>query len=289
MKIQYKLALLALVLSLWPQSVSADGILLSWSASAVPGITEQAFNAARQLSVEAILKKNLEVSSWPDAFLAMVGAAQHKEDRILLKGLVAQVTNKAKVEMKATNRLIIWERISSGEIQFEGKGYQVTDDLFTVAGRANWMLRTLTKRTFGYIRPSTSEEELSRLQDKWARWLAGENVEEYQDQYPSAEKGLGEIRSPEALEALIVSLKPTPEKEKLTKDCLNRLYHIDKLPDDPASPAALCNPDKYTFSYLAVITGVKDKHEYGWWKDWWDTNRNQLTWNPDKGSFEIKK
>lgn len=283
------LTLLLLILCLLSQTVNADGILLSWSARDVPGITEQSFNAAKQLRVEEILKKNLEASSWADAFLLMVGANAHKEDKTLLKGLASQIANKSKVELKATNRLIIWERITSGEIQFEGKGYQISDDLFTVAGRANWMLRNLTKKNFGYVKPSILEEELSKLQQKWMRWLSGEQVEEFQNQYTTSEKGLEEIRSPEALEALIVSLKPTSEKEMLTKDCLKRLYNTDKLPDDPNSPAALCSPDKYTHGYLAAITGIKDKHGYVWWKNWWDTNKNQLAWNREKGIFEARK
>jgi len=284
-----KLILLAFTFCLFPQIVNADGILISWSTRDVPGITEQSFNAAKQLKPDEILKKNLAVDSWADTFLLMVGANSHKEDKSLLQGLISQLSNKSKVELKATNRLIIWERITSGEIQFEGKGYQVGDDLFTVAGRANWMLRNLTKKNFGYVKPQTSEAELARLQQNWTRWLNGEQVEEYQDQYASPEKGLEEIKSIEALEALIVSLKPTGEKEKLTKDCLKRLYNTDTLPDDPNSPATMCSPDRYTNSFLGVITGIKDKHDYAWWKNWWDTSKNQLVWNREKGMFEVRK
>jgi hypothetical protein len=289
MRIKLKLALLVLISCLLSPRVYADGILLSWSTRDVPGVTEQSFNAAKLFSVEQIQKKNLEVTSWADVYLLMVGASQHKDDKALLKTLVSQISNKAKVDLKSTNRLIIWERITTGEIQFEGKGYQASDDLFTVAGRANWMLRNLTKKNFGHVKPNTSEEELSKLQQKWTRLLGGEQVEEYQDPYPTSEKGLSEIRSPEALEALIVSLAPTSGKERLTKDCLTRLYHLDKLPDDPTSPAALCSPDKYTHSYLAVITGIKDNHDFAWWKKWWDTNKTQLVWNREKGTFDVRK
>lgn len=289
MKTTFTVLLLALSLGLLSFTAYADGILLSWSTRDVPGITEQSFNAAKQLKAEEILKKNLEVSSWADSFLLMVGANSHKEDQSLLKGLIAQITNNSKVELKATNRLIIWERITSGEIQFEGKGYQVSDDLFTVAGRANWMLRNLTQKNFGYVKPLTSDEELAALQQKWTRWTSGEQVEEYQDPYPSPAKGFEEIRSFAALEALIVSLRPTSEKEQLTKDCLRRLYNTDKLPDDPDSPLALCSPDRYTYIYLPVITGIKDHREYTWWKSWWETNKNQLAWNREKGIFEVKK
>jgi hypothetical protein len=68
--------------------------------------------------------------------------------------------------------------------------------------------------------------------------------EDVQEMYAYSQKGLQEIRSPEALEALINSLKPTPEKERLTVDCLKRTYKVDKLPDDPNAPASLCSPDR---------------------------------------------
>jgi hypothetical protein len=289
MRTKFKLTLLALILCLLAQIAYGDGRLLSWSPADVPGVTEQSFDAAKLLSVDEIPKKNLEVTSWADAFLLMVASNQHKDDKTLMKALTSQISNQAKVDLKSTNRLIIWERITTGDIQFEGKGYQISDDLFTVAGRANWMLRNLTKKNFGYVRPNSSEAELAGLQQKWTRLLAEETVDEYQNPYPTSEKGLEEIRSPEAIEALIVSLAPAGEKEKLTKDCLTRLYHLDKLPDDPDSPAAFCNPDKYTHSYLAVVTGIKDKHDFAWWKKWWDTNKSQLLWNPAKGTFDLKK
>ncbi len=38
-----------------------------------------------------------------------------------------------------------------GQDSFEGKGYQVSDDLFTVAVRASCMLRNLTKKNYGVV------------------------------------------------------------------------------------------------------------------------------------------
>lgn len=288
MRNRFKLALFLFTLIFISRFAYADGILLAWSARDVEGITEESFNAAKQMSVADILKKNLSVTSWPETFLLMVGANQNKQNKDLLKGLVSQLTNRTKSNLKATSMLIVWERISSGEIMFEGKGYQVEDDLFTVAGRANWMLRNLTGKNFGHVKLKTTEEELGKLQQKWSRWLNGEQVEEYRSEYVSAEKGLEELRSPEAVEALVTSLKPGGEKERLTKDCLKRLYNLDKLPDDPNAPAALCSPDKYTHNYLKVITGIEDRHDYAWWKSWWDTNRNQFAWNRAKAIFEVK-
>ena len=103
----------------------------------------------------------------------------------------------------------------------------------------------------------------------------------------TSQKGLQEIRTPEALEALISSLNPTTEKEKLTVECLRRTYKIDKLPDDPNAPASLCNPDRYVHGYLAVISEMKDRHDYTWWNSWWARNKTNLKWNPQKGEFEV--
>jgi hypothetical protein len=219
----------------------------------------------------------------------MVGASQQNEDKGLMKALITQLTNKAKTELKSTSRLIIWERITSGEILFEGKGLQISDDLFTVAGRANWMLRNLAKKNFGYVRPSTSEEELIKLQQKWSHWLSGEQVDEYQNPYATSIEGLEEIRSLEAVEALIVSLSPTSEKESLAKNCRERVSRLGKPPDDSDEPVVLCNPDSYTNRYLTVVTGIKDRHDYAWWKKWWDTSKNLLAWDRENGIFDVKK
>ena len=289
MKNRFKIGLLILICCILEFRTLADGILVSWSARDVEGVTEQTFNAAKQLGVEDIIKKNLSVHSWPDAFLLMVAANQHKEDKRLLAGLTSQITDKAKSSLELTSKLIIWERITSGEILFEGKGYRISDDIFAAAGRSNWILRNLTKKNFGYIKPETSADELQKLQQKWTRWLKGDPVEEYRNMYESTEKGLEEIRSLEALEALIISLKPNNAKDKLTKDCLRRLYSTDKLPDDPSSPASLCNPDVYTHRYLTIVTGIKDKHDHTWWSKWLDTNKDRLEWNREKGMFEVKK
>src|SRR5262245_61568236 len=94
----------------------ADGILLSWSARDVPGLTEQAFNDAKQWSAEQIAQKNLTASSWTDAFLLMVAANPKKDDKQLIAGMISQLTNSKATKLTNTSRLIVWERITSGEI-----------------------------------------------------------------------------------------------------------------------------------------------------------------------------
>ncbi len=181
--------------------------------------------------------------------------------------------------------MIIWERITLGDILFEGKGMQVTDDLFSVAGRANWILRMTTRHKFGYVRPHQKAAELKALRDRWQKWLDGEAIADVPDSFPTTDKGLEEFRSPEALEALIVSLRPSDAKAGVTKACLASLYHLDELPADPANPAMLCSPDTYTTGYLAVLTDVEGPHDAAWWAMWWSSQRGKLTWDEKAGKF----
>lgn len=296
----FKPALFLVLFFFFAQNVCADDIVMSWSVKDVQGINDSAIDAATHLSVEEIEKKNLTVTSWPGAFLLMVGANQHKAEQALHRALVAQLTDKTKVDLKETSKLIIWERITTGEILFEGQGYQINDDLFTVAGRANWMLRNTTKQNFGYVKPNTSAEELATLQQKWTRWLKGEQVEEYRDEYDLSGKGFSEVKrgltSLEALEALITALKPSQGEEKRQKETsrekceetMRGLYGMSRMNVD-THMLEVCHPNMLTQVYLALITGIKDKHDYDWWKKWWETNKNQLVWNQEKSIFKIRK
>lgn len=278
----------ALIFILSGSKAFADGRLLSWSFQDVQGVTESTFNEAKSIKPDKLAEKNLAVKSWADAFLLMVGATVYKDDAAVRKALVSQLTNSSKVSLEKTSRLIIWERIISGEILFEGKGYQCDDDLFTVAGRANWVLRNLTKKNFGFVTPASTTADLEQLQKKWNQYLGGEAVIEYQTPYESAEKGMSELRSPAAIEALIVSLNANPAKASLTKDCLKKIYNLSEMPKD-GGPPAMCDPDTMTHRYLAIMTDVEGMHDHAWWKTWWDTNKNNLGWDKVKARFFVKK
>lgn len=45
------------------------------------------------------------------------------------------------------------------------------DDLFTVAGRANHILKRITGQHFGNVLPNPDKEWLKKLQNRWAYWL----------------------------------------------------------------------------------------------------------------------
>lgn len=49
------------------------------------------------------------------------------------------------------------------------------DDLFTVAGRANHLLKVLTQEDFGNVLPNPDKEYLKKLQNRWAYWTMNLN------------------------------------------------------------------------------------------------------------------
>jgi hypothetical protein len=283
------LLIIALLVSF---SAAADGILVSWSPSNLTGMTKEKFDDAKTWTTSDILTRNTAAASWPDTYLLLVAASQHKEDKNFIRDLIKQITDGTEVKLQLTSRLIIWERITKGDILFEGKGMQVDDDLFKVAGRANFILRNITKSNFGLVALTSSPGDLSDLQSRWMAYAEGKNPAPYQDPYETKDKGLSEIHSLHALEALVASLKPSPEKEALTKACLKKIYQLDEMPKEKGSSASYCDPDTYTFSYLAILTGDKkydEKKNYEWWLKWWQDNKNKLTWNKEKAIFEVSK
>ena len=65
---------------------------------------------------------------------------------------------------------IIWERIVSKDLPFYGHGWVVSDDLFSIAGRASWVLSEITGQRFGKVTPSSTPKELKHLAEEWAKW-----------------------------------------------------------------------------------------------------------------------
>jgi len=264
----------------------ADGVLISWSPKDLEGMTEEYFESSKSWTIDQILEKNLTATEWPEVYLLLIAAMQH--DKEIFDPLVNQLNNLEVERLRKTSRLIIWERITTNEILFEGKGLQVDDDLFTVGGRANWILRTISKKNFGVVKPDITPKDLKGIQKKWKAWFKGKEVVEYSSPYETDITGLSEIRSKEALEALIKSLEIRTDKTSLIKECLKRIYDLEEMPKDPSSSANFCNPDNYTYGYLVTLTGVEEQNSYEWWKEWWLKNKDALQWNSVEGTFELK-
>jgi hypothetical protein len=89
----------------------------------------------------------------------------------MIPELIRRLTDKREVGLANTADLIIMERIQSGDLEFYGHGGVAYDDLFTVAGRANHLLKTITGEDFGSVSMYSTAEDLKKLQNRWVWWL----------------------------------------------------------------------------------------------------------------------
>lgn len=84
--------------------------------------------------------------------------------------LIKLIENPKMVGLGGYADLIIWERIQSKDLPFYGHGWVVPDDLFSVAGRASWILREITGQQFPAVSMKSTPEELKQLSGMWAKW-----------------------------------------------------------------------------------------------------------------------
>ncbi|KXH79722.1 hypothetical protein AU378_20075 [Chryseobacterium kwangjuense] len=264
---------------------------MSWGQQTIEGLTEEKFNAAQKLSAEQLLSKNITDASWCEIFLTLNSSINNQsKNSEYLKALTGQITNKAITSIEGTSKLIIWERITSGEILFEGKGLVVENDLFSVAGRANQLLQNMTKKNFGYVTSSSTDDDLKIIQNKWVKFISNQPVDEYR---PAEFKGsaIPEASSLKAIEALIISIQNNPKKDALTKKCLQKIYKLDEMPKEKG-PALYCSPDTHSYAYLSMLLGDKKRDETKdalWWKKFWDENHGKLAWDNEKGFYIVAK
>jgi hypothetical protein len=88
----------------------------------------------------------------------------------VIPDLIKLLENPKVVGLEGYADLIIWERIVSKDLPFYGHGWVVPDDLFSIAGRASWILSEITGLRFGNVTPRSTPEELKHLSEAWANW-----------------------------------------------------------------------------------------------------------------------
>ncbi|MCD1118683.1 hypothetical protein [Chryseobacterium turcicum] len=266
-------------------------LLTSWSQQNIENYTKEMYDEAQKLSTSQLLEKNLNDQYWSEVFLTLNASVNnYTKDTDYQKALALQISNASETKLKGTSRLIIWDRIASGDILFEGKGLVLENDLFLVAGRANQILQNLTKKNFGYVSIHSTKEDVETLKNKWQNYLNNKPVDEYKPIELSKSK-IPEISSLSAVKALIISLQPNSQKDQLTKNCLKRIYKLDEMPKEKGAHS-YCNPDTSTFSYLAMLLGDEKFDETknaAWYLKFWNDNQKQLIWNSEKGYYEVKK
>lgn len=279
------------ILLLFSSKLFSQKVLTAWSQQTIENYTKEMYDAAQKLSSSELLDKNLNDKSWSAVFLTLNASANNfSKDTSYLKLLAEQVTNISEVKLEGTSRLVIWDRIVTGEIIFEGKGLVIENDLFKVAGRANQILQSLTKKNFGNVTINSNQKELDDLKKKWLDFLSNKEVEPFKPIEFKNSK-ISEITSLVAIDALIISLQDNTQKNFITKKCLKNIYKLDEMPSDKSSPAIFCNPDTYTLMYLKMLFGFKkedEKSDAKWWLDLWNNKKDKIVWSTEKGNFVIE-
>lgn len=284
--------IIVLLLSFFCHSLYSQKILTSWSQQNIENYTKEMYDEAQKLTSVQLIDKNLNDKSWSAVFLTLNASLNnYTNDMDYLKSLANQITNKTETKLEGTSRLIIWDRVISKDITFEGKGLIIDNDLFTVSGRANQILQNLTKKNFGYVTINSTEKELENLKTNWLNFLSDKKVEQFKPIEFEKSK-IPEITSLKAINALIISLQESPIKEAITKNCLKNVYKLDELPKEKDSPAIYCNPDSYTYSYLALLFGdqkLDESKNANWWLKFWKDHNKDLVWNSERGIYIIEQ
>ena len=162
-----KKGILLVMILLCSSNLFCQKLLMSWSQQNIENYTLEMYNDAQKLTSKELLAKNVNDESWAEVFLTLNASINnYTKDTLYLKELAKQVANDKQTKLKGTSRLIIWDRITTGDIIFEGKGLVMDNDLFTVAGRSNQILQSLTKKNFGFVTINTTKKELSILKNK---------------------------------------------------------------------------------------------------------------------------
>lgn len=85
--------------------------------------------------------------------------------------LIARLSDKRKIGLTNTADLIIWERLGTGELEFYGHGSCIPEDIFTIAGRASWILNQLTGENFAVVHGNFTEKQSTEFKNLWLLYI----------------------------------------------------------------------------------------------------------------------
>ncbi len=117
---------------------------------------------------EAVLKTITSDKDFWKIAKARYWCAKNLND--VIPSLIELIRNSKMVGLTGYADLIIWERIESKDLPFYGHGWVVPDDLFSVAGRASWLLRETTGQNFEPVSMKSTPEQLNQLSEAWRKW-----------------------------------------------------------------------------------------------------------------------
>ena len=90
--------------------------------------------------------------------------------------LVKRLTDTTEVGLNPYVDLYISKRSETGSMPYIGStggkpGIHINEDIFTIAGRASWILNEITGENFAIVNPFTSSEKLEQFKQKWIGWI----------------------------------------------------------------------------------------------------------------------
>ena len=85
--------------------------------------------------------------------------------------LVTRLSNKKKIGIENSADLIIWDRIRTGDLKFYGHGGGMNEDIFTIAGRASWILNELTGEEFATVGIYLTGEQSIQHKKMWLTYI----------------------------------------------------------------------------------------------------------------------
>ena len=106
----------------------------------------------------------LTSKQWPELFRgAEAWSRRPLADRARLAGLLSPaLADRRHVGLRDTQDLIIWYRIDTGDLKFQGHGRVVRQDLFVAGGRAAWALSRLMDVDLPELNAGLTQEEWDR-------------------------------------------------------------------------------------------------------------------------------
>ncbi len=88
----------------------------------------------------------------------------------LIPKLINDLSDTTFVGLINASDVTIWSRVKTGDMVHNTLNYQIDDDIFTVAGRASWILKRLSKNEYGIIKPNMPSKEIKEIINRWNKW-----------------------------------------------------------------------------------------------------------------------
>ncbi|MBK9633641.1 MAG: hypothetical protein IPO64_03755 [Bacteroidetes bacterium] len=139
----------------------------------VYGISPYAENVRKEIKTYTapfILNKIDNHPSFDYLFRASYWLVLDSNYQRIIPELIKRITDTTYVGLTDANDVVIWERVKTGEMKRNGIAFYVDDDLYIVAGRADWLLRRISGLDNGRVKMNPAMADLKALQQKWLAW-----------------------------------------------------------------------------------------------------------------------